>query len=97
MKPGCGNGTLVMTLLRNHSMPFSAARLLTAVGLRRGSIGPPITGIEHRKKGWRAASLTETRPTHHGTRAPTGTGGLAPGVNVHAAAEQRKHLEDEST
>ena len=30
MKPGCGNGTRVMTLLRNHSMPRSCARLFTA-------------------------------------------------------------------
>ena len=40
--PACGAGTFMMTLLRNQSTPFSLASLLTAVGLRRVSIGPPI-------------------------------------------------------
>lgn len=33
-------------LFWNHSMPFSVARLLTWVGLRRASIGPPIITSE---------------------------------------------------
>ena len=33
----------MMTLSRNQSRPFSLASRLTAVGLRRVSIGPPIS------------------------------------------------------
>src|ERR1700689_3912631 len=42
IKPGLGNGTLVMTWLWNHSVPRCSASVFTAVGLTRVSIGPPI-------------------------------------------------------
>src|SRR5258708_1269714 len=80
MTPGCGNGTLVMTWLRNHSMPRSAARLLTAVGLRRVSIGPPLSVIASGTKGSRSASMIEPAPT--------------PRDHMHVAAEHVQHLDD---
>ena len=46
MKPGFGNGTLVMTLRRNQSTPRHSASTFTAVGLTRVSIGPPISTME---------------------------------------------------
>ena len=46
MKPGFGNGTLVMTLRRNQSMPRRSASVFTAVGFTRVSIGPPISTME---------------------------------------------------
>ncbi len=61
--PGCGNGTLVMTVLRNQSMPRSWASLFTPVGLRRVSIGPPISVIDVGTKGSRRASMIETAAT----------------------------------
>src|SRR2546426_736864 len=60
MTPGCGNGTLVMTLRRNHSTPRSSARTLTAVGLLRAAIGPPIRVMESGTYGAVAASMRAT-------------------------------------
>ena len=51
---------MVMTLLRNQSMPRSSASLLTAVGLRRVSIGPPISVIDGGTQGSSSASISET-------------------------------------
>ena len=68
MKPGLGNGTLVMTLCRNHWMPRRPASVLTAVGLTRVSIGPPINVMEIGTYGSSSASMTETA-------AMTGTAG----------------------
>ena len=46
MMPGLGKGTLTMAFLRNQSTPRATATRLTAVGLRRVSIGPPIRIID---------------------------------------------------
>src|SRR6476660_9735186 len=45
-----------MTLRRNQSTPRSCASLLTAVGLLRVSIGPPISVIE--RGAWRSPSVS---------------------------------------
>ena len=42
MKPGWLAGTRWITLCSNHLIDLVVARLLTWVGLRRVSIGPPI-------------------------------------------------------
>ncbi len=76
-----------MTLLRNQSMPRSSARLLTAVGLRRVSIGPPIRVIDSGTKGSRSASMTRDRGQHRHRR-------LAHRDDMHVAAEHVQHLDD---
>ena len=76
-----------MTLLRNQSMPRSAARLLTAVGLRRVSIGPPISVIDSGTKG----SLLGF---HHGNRRHHRHRRLAHRDDMHVAAEHVQHLDD---
>ncbi|WP_272945671.1 hypothetical protein [Paraburkholderia mimosarum] len=54
MNPGLGKGTtFVITLRRNHSMPRRSARLFTAGGLIRVSIGPPIRIMERGAAGQR--------------------------------------------
>ncbi|MNY73180.1 hypothetical protein D3C86_2119110 [compost metagenome] len=68
MKPGCGHGTGMMTLSRNHSIGRSLASRLTAVGLMRVSIGPPISVIDAGDSGSSAASI-------RATAASTGTAG----------------------
>ena len=60
MKPGTGHGTCMMTLSRNQSMPFSSASRLTAVGLRRVSIGPPISVMVAGAKRSPFASISAT-------------------------------------
>ena len=52
-----GKGTTVMQLRRNQSVPRSIASWLTAVGLRRVSIGPPISVIERGAQGSDSASM----------------------------------------
>ena len=42
-----------MQLSRNHWLPRACASRLTAVGLRRVSIGPPISVIEAGTSGYR--------------------------------------------
>ena len=42
MKPGYLSGTRWITFCSNHEYGLRVARLLTAVGLLRASIGPPI-------------------------------------------------------
>ena len=60
MKPGLGNGTLVMTLRRNQSVPRRSASVLTSVGLTRVSIGPPISTMEWGTQGSSSASMRAT-------------------------------------
>ncbi len=60
MTPGFGNETVVTALRRNQSMPFDCASLLTAVGLERVSIGPPIKTMEGGECGSPRASIKET-------------------------------------
>ena len=56
MKPGWGKGTFMTTLLRNQSMSRLSASALTAVGLTRVSIGPPISVmVAGRKRSLRAS------------------------------------------
>ena len=45
MYPGYFDGTRWITFCSNHECGFLRARLLTAVGLRRASIGPPIMAM----------------------------------------------------
>ena len=59
MKPGCGNGTVMIVLRRNHSVPRASASWFTAVGASRVSIGPPISVIVARRE--RIAVLREQR------------------------------------
>src|ERR1700760_50748 len=79
-----------MTWLRNQSIPRSAARLFTAVGLRRGSIGPPLKGIDSGTKGSLLAPLTDTAAPPR----PRGHRRLAHRDDVHVAAEHVQHLDD---
>ena len=68
MKPGCGNGTFMMTFWRNQSRSCCSASLLTAVGLTRVSIGPPISVIVAGRRRSPRASISATA-------ASTGTDG----------------------
>ena len=68
MKPGCGNGTFMMVLRRNQSVPRASASLLTAVGASRVSIGPPISVIVSGRSGSRSSDISATA-------ASTGTDG----------------------
>ena len=69
MKPGFGNGTLVMTLLRNQSMPRCIGQLVDLGRIDpRVSIGPPISTIEFGTCGSPSASM-------RATAASTGTEG----------------------
>ena len=87
MTPGCGNGTLVMTWLRNQSMPRSAARLLT-----RGRIAAGIDRTAHQRHRERnegiAFGFHDGNRRHHRHRR------LAHRDHVHVAAEHVQHLDD---
>ena len=50
----------MMTFLRNQSTPFSWARLFTAVGLRRVSMGPPMRIMVFGAAGSFAAFISAT-------------------------------------
>ena len=68
MNPACGNGTVLTTLFSNHSIDLPSASLLTPVGLRRVSIGPPISVMD---AGWNGSSIEAMCAT----AASTGTAG----------------------
>ena len=68
-------------------MPRSAARLLTAVGLRRVSIGPPISVIDSGTKGSLLGFHDGNRRHHRHRR-------LAYRDDMHVAAELMQHLDD---
>src|SRR5690606_39386123 len=65
--PGYGGGTVWMTLFSNQDSGLRVARLLTAVGLRRASRGPPIITSER--------GIGSPRPAISDTAAMTGTVG----------------------
>ena len=87
MKPACGNGTWVMTLRLNQPMSLSWASLLTAVGLERVSIGPPIRIIDSGTLGSFTASMRDDRGEHRHR-------GLADRDHVGVAAQRVQHLDD---
>ena len=58
MKPACGSGTVEMTLLLEPVERRALGELVDAVGLRRVSIGPPISVIE---AGWHGSSMRHVR------------------------------------
>ena len=87
MTPGCGNGTLVMTLLRNHSMPRSSARSFTPVGIATG-----IDRAAHQRHRQRNIGIVigfhHRDGSHHRHRR------LANRDHMHIAAEHVQHLDD---
>ena len=84
MTPGCGNGTLVMTLRRNQSMPRSAASLLT-----RGRIDAGIDRAAHQHH--RARHVGILRRLHPRDRRHHRHRGLAHRDDMHVAAEEMQH------
>ena len=86
MKPGCGNGTVMMVLRRNQSVPRASASWFTAVGASRVSIGPPISVIVARQV--RIAVLRHQRDGgEHRHR------GLADRHHMRVRAEVVEHLD----
>ena len=87
MKPGLGKGTVLMTLFSNHSIGRVLASLLTAVSLRRVSIGPPISVIE-------AGCIGSLRDAISAAAASTGTAGWQTAITCVFAPEILDELDD---
>ena len=85
MAPGYFTGTRSMTLLLNHESGLRVARLLTAVGLRRASIGPPIMTMVRGLTGASVVGHQRNRGQHRHRR-------LAHRDHVHVGSEEGDEL-----
>ena len=85
--PGCGNGTLVMTGLRNQSMPRSCGEVVHA-----GRIAAGVDRAAHQRHRGRHERIAAR--FHDRDGGDDGHGGLAHRQHMDVAAQHVQHLDD---